>query len=179
MRNLFLSCVVLLSLDHTVYAQTEVEKHTNQALSQQLTIDGLVKNKLTLSVKELTLFPKQHSQDVAIVTMKGEVRRPTLKFKGVLLKDLLKKAELITSDHNDFKKTVVIAEATDGYKVIFSWSELFNTAIGQGVMVVYQENDQFLNAKSGKIALISTQDTATGPRYVKWLKRITVLKITN
>ena len=179
MRNLFLSCVVLLSLNHTVQAQTEVEKHTNQALSQQLTIGGLVKNKLTLSVKELISFPKQHSQSIAIVTMKGEIRSPVSKFKGVLLKDLLNNAELMTFDHHDFKKTVVIAEATDGYKVIFSWNELFNTSIGQGVMVVYQQNDQFLNAKSGEIALVSTHDSATGPRYVKWLKKITVLKITN
>lgn len=179
MNNLLLSCVLLACLNHVAYAHTEVEKHINQEVSQQLTIDGLVKNKLTLSVKELISCPKQHSQNVAIVTMKGDVRSPVSKFKGVLLRDLLNKAELMTSDHHDFKKTVVIAEAMDGYKVIFSWSELFNTSIGQGVMVVYQENDQFLNAKSGEIALISTHDIATGPRYVKWLKRITVLKVTN
>lgn len=179
MHNLLLSCVLLLSLNHVAYANTETERHITPDVSTQLIIDGIVKNKLTLNVKELISFPKQYSQNVAIVTMEGEVRSPVSKFKGVLLKDLLNKAEPIKSDHNDFKKTVIIAEATDGYKVIFSWNELFNTSIGQGVMIVYQENDQFLNAKSGEIALISTQDTATGPRYVKWLKKITVLKVTN
>jgi hypothetical protein len=158
------------------YAHSELENPA-QYVSHQVVINGLVKTPLILDVNVLKQFPHQLTQRVAINTMKGEVRTEPADFKGVRLIDVLNQAEIIRLDHNDVKKMVVIATANDGYKAVFSWNELFNLYSGQGVIIIYQRDGLPLDDKTGKIALISSQDKATGPRFVKWLKEISVLKV--
>lgn len=51
-------------------------------------------------------------------------------YRGVLLKDLIMKAGLRPEPKGEFKRTVFIAVAHDGYAVTFSWHELFNTPVG-------------------------------------------------
>ena len=160
------------------YAHSELENPA-QYVSQQVVINGLVKTPLVLDVNALKQFPHQVTQRVAINTMKGEVRTEPTDFKGVRLIDMLNQAEIIRLDHNDVKKMAIIATASDGYKAVFSWNELFNSANGQGVIIIYQRDGLPLDEKAGQIALISTRDLATGPRFVKWIKEINVLKVTD
>jgi hypothetical protein len=86
-------------------------------------------------------------------------------------------ATLVSTDPNDFKKTIVVATASDGYKAVFSWNELYNTSVGLGVLVLYAKDDKPLADDEGRIALISINDTGTGPRHVRWLKDVEVRKI--
>ena len=79
--------------------------------------------------------------------------------------------------HNDVKKLAIIATATDGYAVVFSWGELYNAPAGEGVIVYYQKNGKALDDNDGEIALISAKDIRTGPRHVKWLNGIEVRKL--
>ncbi|MCH7336658.1 molybdopterin-dependent oxidoreductase [Acinetobacter sp. NIPH 2699] len=160
------------------YAHSEVQ-YPEQYVSTQVAINGLVNTPLTLDVNALKQFPQQSTQRVAITTMKGQLRAEAADFKGVLLTDLLNQAEIIRKDHNDVKKMVIVATASDGYKAIFSWNELFNSPNGQGIIIVYQKNGLPLDPKAGQIALLSTRDLASGPRFVKWLKEISVLKVTD
>jgi len=73
----------------------------------------------------------------------------------------------------------VIASATDGYKVVFSWSEIFNSPVGEGVIVFFEKDGKPLADDEGRIALISSRDLRTGPRHVKWLSGIEVRKIVD
>jgi hypothetical protein len=59
-------------------------------------------------------------------------------YRGVLLKDLILKAGLRPEPPGEFKRTVFIAVARDGYAVTFSWHELFNTPVGERVIVAYE-----------------------------------------
>ena len=97
--------------------------------------------------------------------------------KGVLLRDILEKAAVVSHSHNDVKKMAIIATASDGYKVIFSWTEVFNSPLGDGVIVFFEKDGKALGDDEGRIALVSTKDTRTGPRHVKWLQGIEVRKI--
>jgi hypothetical protein len=97
----------------------------------------------------------------------------------VRLTDILEKAEILTLGHNDVKKMAIIATASDGYKVVFSWSEIFNSPVGEGVMVFFEKNGLPLADDEGRIALVSSKDTRTGPRHVKWLQDIEVRKIVD
>ena len=69
---------------------------------------------------------------------------------------------------------VVIARATDGYVVTFSWNELYNTPIGDSVLVAYEKDGKPLEPGEGQLLLISGKDTRTGPRHVRWLSEIEV-----
>jgi DMSO/TMAO reductase YedYZ molybdopterin-dependent catalytic subunit len=94
--------------------------------------------------------------------------------KGVRLLALLEQAGLAERDRFDWRKAVVVAIARDGYRAVFSWPELANTAAGAQVMVVYERDGAPLSAQEGPLAITAPGDTRTGPRHVKWLQRIEV-----
>ena len=71
----------------------------------------------------------------------------------------------------------VLAIASDGYTVVFSWSEIFNSPVGDGILVFFEKDGVPLGDDEGRIALISAKDIRTGPRHVKWLQSIEVRKI--
>ena len=64
--------------------------------------------------------------------------------------------------------------ASDGYKIIYSWNELFNTAIGNSVYILTSKDNQPLEKLDENIVMIATQDIRTGRRYVKNLQSIIV-----
>jgi DMSO/TMAO reductase YedYZ molybdopterin-dependent catalytic subunit len=81
---------------------------------------------------------------------------------------------LAERDRFDWRKSVVVAIARDGYRAAFSWPELANTPGGAQVMVAYERDGAPLSEQEGPLALHAPGDTRTGPRHVKWLQRIEV-----
>lgn len=146
-------------------------------VTQSITVNGAVEHVLKLNVDALSQFPPQQVGEVPLVCQSGANKGKLENFKGVFLRDILEKAVIKAPGHNDVKKMVVIASASDGYKVVFSWSEIFNSPIGEGVIVFFEKDGQPLADDEGRIAMVSTKDTRTGPRHVKWLQRIEVKKI--
>ena len=59
--------------------------------------------------------------------------------------------------------------AHDGYAVTFSWHELFNTPIGERVLVAFERGDQPLSVDEGAPILFSAADIMPAPRHVKRL----------
>jgi len=92
----------------------------------------------------------------------------------VALRALLEMAELAERDRLDWRKTVVVVTARDGYRVVFSWPELFNTEGGAQAMVAYERDGQALADSEGPLTLEAPGDIRSGPRHVKWLARIEV-----
>lgn len=99
--------------------------------------------------------------------------------RGVRLRALLDEAKIVVRDHNTAKKLAIIAGATDGYQVVFSWNELFNTKAGDNVLVLFERDSKPLAASEGPLALIAGDDMRTGPRHVKWLQSIEVRQIVD
>ena len=64
--------------------------------------------------------------------------------------------------------------ASDGYKVVFSWNELFNTATGNTVYIFTSKDHTSIDALDESILPISTAEFRTGRRYVKNLQSIIV-----
>ena len=142
-----------------------------------LTIGGRIRQPSQFSVEALKAFPVQSPAEIPIIGRSGDTVRALKNYSGARLTDLLDKAGLPTSDHNVLKRTVIVATASDDYKAVFSWNELYNTAVGEGVLVLYAKDGQPLGDEEGRIALISTKDLHTGPRHVRWLKDIQLVKI--
>jgi len=138
-----------------------------------LAIGGSVQNKTVLSAESLRTSPLAISMEPVPLTVRGgETRRILTGYRGVKLTDLLDQAQIEPSDHNFLKRSFVIARATDDYTVVFSWSELYNTPIGSGVLVLVERDGQALPSSEGPLALISRLDLRTGPRHVRWLTSI-------
>jgi hypothetical protein len=100
-----------------------------------------------------------------------------MSFKGVPLLTLLEKAGVLAPGRHDLKKIVIFAKASDDYAVVFSWNEIFNSPVGEGVLVYFEKDGKPLGADEGRIALISTKDLHLGARHVRWLYVIEVRKV--
>jgi predicted neutral ceramidase superfamily lipid hydrolase len=84
---------------------------------------------------------------------------------------------VVEAVRHDKRRTVIVATASDGYRVVFSWAELYLTTIGEGVLVVLARDGKPLDDREGRIALVSLKDTHTGPRHVRWLQRVDVVRV--
>jgi hypothetical protein len=147
-----------------------------QALAQvslRLDIVGAVERPLRLDPSGLAAFDAQQlGSFTQSRTVQGVETRSSV--RGVRLTALIERAGLAGKGRNDWKTVVVVATATDGYRALFSWPELANTGVGDGVLVLFERDGQPLDEREGRIALISTADRNSGPRRVRNLARIEV-----
>jgi DMSO/TMAO reductase YedYZ molybdopterin-dependent catalytic subunit len=146
-------------------------------VTKYITVSGAVEQKLTLRVDDLKAFPPRQNGKTPIICMSGANKGNIESMKGVLLRDILEKAKVIPNNPGDGKKTIITATSSDGYKAVFSWNEIFDSPVSDGVIVYFERDGKPLGNKEGRIAMISTKDIRTGPRHVNWLKEIEVSKI--
>src|SRR5262245_42394196 len=137
-------------------------------------VTGDVRRPLTVDVGALRAFPADAQTSFRVSReVDGQVQ-PGSTVKGVRLIALLEQAWLAERDRFDWRKTVVLAIARDGYRVAFSWPELANSPGGAQTMVAYERDGAALSDAEGPLALHTPGDTRIGPRHVKWLQRIEV-----
>lgn len=149
----------------------------NNYETKELQVEGLVLNKLTLNVEDLQKMNSLKTGSTSIICMSGENKENVENYEGVKLKEILEKAQIEISSKRDFNKIYIIATASDNYKVLFSYQEIFNTKNGESIIVFYKKNGKLLHEDEGKIALVSMDDIKNGPRHIKWLNKIVVNKI--
>jgi hypothetical protein len=95
-------------------------------------------------------------------------------YVGARLVDLLDACGLSERPRSELKRCVVVARGNDGYQAVFSWNELYNSSIGQKVLVLYEKNGKALDAHLGAICLISANDERLGPRHLRGLSQVAV-----
>lgn len=133
-----------------------------------LAVKGAVERPLALvGMDDLRALPL-HSFDAP----QGRDGSRASKVTGVLLRDVLDRAKLVEKRPRDLRKTLVIADARDGYRALFTWVELYLSSIGEGVVVAIERDGAALGASEGPFALLSIRDERRGPRHVKWLASI-------
>jgi DMSO/TMAO reductase YedYZ molybdopterin-dependent catalytic subunit len=169
-------CAAFLAGASSIAAPNDTD--TAKYITERIAVGGVVVHALTLTVDDLRKLPQHEIGEVPMIHQSGAVTGKLNHLRGVLLRDILEQAVLVTHDHNDVKKMIIVATASDGYKAIFSWSELFNSPLADGVLVYYEKDGLPLADNEGRIAMIASNDLRTGPRHVKWLQSIEVRQIT-
>lgn len=175
-KKIFVACTVATLLA-ALPAWAGAPPPARDNMSHSLGVTGMVETPLTLTVADLRKLRPAHGGALAVTRHNGDKAETITSYKGVRLRDILDQAVLDAPGHNDVKKIAIIATATDGYAVVFSWGELYNAPAGEGVVVYYEKNGKALDDNDGEIAMISAKDIRTGPRHVKWLKGIEVRKL--
>jgi DMSO/TMAO reductase YedYZ molybdopterin-dependent catalytic subunit len=142
--------------------------------ANELAVTGDVKQGVTLDVAALRAFPAGSQITMRSALDMASSGRPFTVLRGVRLTALLQLVGLAARDATDSRKTVVMAIARNGYRVVFSWPELANTPTGDQAVVAYERDDGPLAAVDGPLWLQVPGDTPTGARDVKQLQRIEV-----
>jgi DMSO/TMAO reductase YedYZ molybdopterin-dependent catalytic subunit len=141
----------------------------------KLVVTGRVTRPLELGMEELRAMDTEEIADLMVICGDGDPKGNIRNCKGVLLEKIIDMADVIKEEHNDTKKMFIVVSAHDSYKVVFSWQEIFNTAVGGGVMILLERDGKPLDGEQGQLELISAEDYFTGSRYVKGLKNIEVV----
>jgi hypothetical protein len=151
-----------------VVAQEQVKQ------TSSIIINGRVKSPKTFTADAIRQYKIYNVGDVEITNHKGEVKGTAKELSGILLRDLLQSIEPDAESPKALSEYYFTCIASDGYKVVFSWNELFNTATGNTVYIVTSKDHKSIEALDESILLISTADVRTGRRYVKNLQSIIV-----
>lgn len=145
--------------------------------TENFTIEGKVKKEVKVSLADLSSY-KSYSIDSIVITNHLGERRTTLKnVKAVLLKDILGKIEIDSENPKVLSEFYFICIASDNYKVVFSWNEIFNNDLGKSIYILNGNDGKPASALDNRIALISPKDEMTGRRYVKGLQKIIIERV--
>jgi len=145
--------------------------------TNQFSVQGLVKTQLSVTIPELASY-RLHTVDSVVIINHLLQEKYTLKYlKGVLLKDILVKAEIKSGTPKELSEYYIICIASDNYKVVFPWNEIFNSKTGETVYILSEVDNKPATMSNDRITLIFTNDIATGRRFVKGLEKIIVERV--
>lgn len=145
--------------------------------SEFIFIKGDIKNEKRIQLPDLEKIPPEDLGNVVITNHAGEVKGTARNLKGIKLKELLSSVQLSTDNPKLNSTYYFVMTAADGYKVVFSWNELFNNAGGDKVYIVTSKDGLTLQEMPERILLICPTDLQTGRRYIKGLSEISVQRV--
>jgi hypothetical protein len=152
----------------SAYAQDKVKT------TSSFTIGGEVKVALTVNLADFKKWKEQAIGDIVITNHLGEKKSEAKGLKGVLLRDVLSGVEINSESPKVLSEYYFVCKATDGYTVVYSWNEIFNTAVGDSAFIVTEKNGKRIDAMDDSILMVSSKDFKTGRRHVKSLTSIEV-----
>ncbi|MFL9902030.1 molybdopterin-dependent oxidoreductase [Paraburkholderia fungorum] len=143
------------------------------ALESALVLSGRFQRPLSFDLARLKAYESVQATpfDLRCYTTNRFIRSVE-PYRGVRLTTLISEAGLPNSEPVEFKRTVFVAVGHDGYAVTFSWHELFNTPVGENVLIAYECGGRALEVEDGVPILFSGSDILPAPRHVKRLARI-------
>ncbi len=169
MRILIL--ILLLLTTFSVNAQRSIPK------TDSLLIVGQIKNPTTFSLSDLDTFPKSVIKDQIIYNHNGEAKDTLTGMKGIPLKSLLATIQYIYEKPKFLNEFYFVFIASDGYKVVFSWNEIYNSEAGNSLFLITEMQGVQLSNLDQRLLFISTADLKAGRRYIKGLEKIDVKSV--
>jgi DMSO/TMAO reductase YedYZ molybdopterin-dependent catalytic subunit len=137
----------------------------------ELRISGAVSTPLVLTVADLKKMPRK------TLSLMNPHDRKKETYEGVLLEELLHRAGVPQGEQlrGSSMATYVLAEAEDGYRVVFSLAELDSGILESEVIVADTVDGVPLSAQQGPFKLVAPHEKRPA-RWVRMLKSITVLR---
>jgi len=166
---------LFLALAFTVLSASAQKE--NIPTTENFSIEGKVKKGLTISLADLSSYKSYSIDSIVITNHLGERKSSLKKVKAILLKDVLDKVEIDAENHKVLSEYYLVCIASDSYKVVFSWNEIFNSEVGKSVYIITGQDGNWAYVLDNRIALVSSKDEMTGRRYVKGLHKIVVERV--
>lgn len=142
--------------------------------THQFTISGQVKKESVITMDSLNSYPLKEIGDIRVTNHLGDFKHSDEKLKGVLLKDILNHSQWTINSPKLFSQLYFVCIGADGYKVVYSWNELFNTQVGEQVYILMEKNGVKADKLPESLQMASMLDLKTGRRYLHNLDKIIV-----
>jgi hypothetical protein len=138
-------------------------------------ITGKVKNEKTITLSDLKKYNSVELKDVNIsCSSKNEEKARTI--KGVLLKNILDSVSFQYENRGVLNEFYFLFVASDGYKIVFSFNEIYNTETGNNLYIVTEKEGKDIVDMENRILVLAASDIKAGRRNMKWLDRIVVCR---
>jgi len=131
-------------------------------------ITGAVKQPLNLTAGDLA--------KMARATVRINTEGTQTVFEGVWLHEVLKKAGAPEGMHGKALAAYLVAEAQDGYQVVFSLGEINPDLIDNEILLADTANGKPLGGAQGRFQLLAPKDKHRS-RSVRMLTRIDVVQV--
>lgn len=142
--------------------------------SDSLRVFGEVEKPITFFLEDLMKCVSIQLDDLVIVNHNGEVKDTLTGLFGVPLKYVLKDIQYLSEKPKNLNELYFVFTATDGYKVVFSWNEIYNSDVGNNLFFITAMEEKKLHALDQRIMFVSTTDLITGRRFIKGLASIEI-----
>ena len=133
-------------------------------------VTGAVKQALTLTADDLAKMPR-----ASVKTVSNGMETV---YEGVWLYEVLKKAGVPQGSELRGKAlaSYVLAEAQDGYQVVFSLGELDPAFIDNEILLADTANGKPMSSEQGGFRLVVPKDKV-GARWVRMLTKLEVVQV--
>jgi hypothetical protein len=166
--------ILVLGLTCLSLAYAHSPENPEQYASDSVEITGLVERVTEFTLEDIRSMPATELGETEMRCREDRLKYVASGYRGVLLRDLINKVGVSFDSHRERNRMYIVAGATDDYFVVFSWHELFNSELGDKVLVFYERDGQDVDSEEGPLALISAADTYPCGRHVKWLNSIEI-----
>ena len=162
-RQFFLTLILILISASFVSAQEGAKG--NEVL---LTVGGKVEHPLSLTRADFENFKRQ------VVSAKARDGKEH-KYEGVAVADILQKAGIQFGEaiHQETAATYLLAEAVDGYRVIFALPEFESVTNDRMILIIDRLDGSPLPPAAGPLQIIAIGDKGHG-RWVRQVKALTL-----
>lgn len=145
--------------------------------TKEFKVSGDVKTTQVFTIADILALKQVALGDVNIKNHKGDDKGMIKGVKGVLLKDILKDIVYVYEKPKELGEFYFVFTASDGYRNVYSWNEIYNTAIGDQLYIITERDGQKMADMESTIQVISLADINSGRRYLKGLAGIEVRKV--
>lgn len=169
MKKYILTTLLFIGSSLSLFSQREISP------SDSFVIFGKVKKATTIKIKDLTTFTSVKIPQQIIYNHKGEIKDTIQNLEGIPLESILLNTEYIYTKPKELNEFYFVFKATDGYRVVFSWNEIYNAK--SDFYILSKINGQPIAESKNRIIFISTSDKKPGRRYIKALSSIEVKQL--
>ena len=163
---IFCMCSLHLAIGQKVIKPTSEIKITGKVISEK-----------SFKFLELDTFAQVSINDYTLYNKDGSLKNTLTKLKGIPIKSILATVKYLNDNPRSLNEYYFIFTASDGYKVVFSWNEIYNTEVGNHLFIITEIDGVHARDLPHSILFLSSSDLKTGLRYIKCLENIEVKQI--
>jgi len=145
--------------------------------TDNIRIFGAIEKEASYNIDDILKFNSANVEDQLIFNHAGEVKDTLNHMKGVPLKDFLKDVKFNYNKPKELNEFYFVFTASDGYRVVFSWNEIYNSEAGNSFYIITEIKGKSMKELDQRIVFLSSKDLKSGRRYIKCLQSIEVKKL--
>lgn len=161
---LFIACIFL-----AIHVPAQKAAETTRSF----VVTGKVKQEKQITLDNLLLYKSHELKNVNTSCSPKKEERIKVA-KGVLLKEVFDSVAFDYTKGVELNAFYFVLIAADGYRLVYSYNEVFNTQTGNNLYIVTELNGEPITGQPNSLLVLTTSDIKGGRRNMKWLKEIKV-----